>query len=79
MLIVNLKQLIVKKAAQEGRRIYYKDISAATGITISTLSRIGIDPQYNVSRNHIEKLCQYFNVTPDELMTIIPDPPETQP
>ncbi|MDD3127565.1 MAG: helix-turn-helix transcriptional regulator [Candidatus Izemoplasmatales bacterium] len=76
MVIINLKQLMVKKSAQGKRRIYYKDISEATGITISTLSRIANEPKHNISKDHIEKLCAYFGVTPDELMTIIPDPPE---
>jgi len=76
MLIVNLKELMVKKGAFIGKRIAYRDIKDATGIGISTLSRIANNPNHNISKVHIEKLCKYFSVNPDELMTIIPDPPE---
>ena len=75
-LIINLKHLMTHKGAEWGKRIYYKDISAETGITVSTLSRIAVDPKYNISKAHVEKLCNNFNVTPGALMTIIPDPPE---
>ncbi len=76
MLIVNLKELMVKKSAVTGKRIAYKDIQEATGIGASTLSRIANNPKHNISKQHIEQLCRYFNVTPDQLMTIIPDPPK---
>jgi len=75
MIIVNLKELIVKKGAVEGKRISYAEICKETGIGISTLSRIANKPGY-VKAEYIEKLCKYFSVTPDQLMTIIPDPPE---
>ena len=76
MLIVNLKELMVKRGAIIGKRIAYKDINEATSIGISTLSRIANNPNHNISKAHVEKLCNYFNVTPNELMTIIPDLPE---
>ena len=76
MLLVNLKQLMLLKSAREKKRIYYKEVSKETGISVSTLSRIASNPKYNVSKEHIEKLCKYFDVTPDQLMTIIPDPPD---
>lgn len=76
MVIVNLKELMIKKGATEGKRLSYKYINDVTNIGVSTLSRIANDTSYNISRGHIEKLCQYFNCTPDELMTIIPDKEE---
>lgn len=76
MLIVNLKELMVKKGAIIRRRIAYKDINEATGIGISTLSRIANNPNHNISKAHIEKLCKYFDCSTEDLMTIIPDPLE---
>lgn len=78
MVIVNLKQLMIRKGAVEGRRISYKDIENVTGIGVSTLSRIANIPGYNIKKEYIEKLCKYFDVPPDELMTILPDPRETR-
>lgn len=75
-LIVNLKHLMTRKGAEWGRRLYYKDISAETGITVSTLSRIAVDPKYNISKAHIEKLCKFFDVKPGELLSLVDDPSE---
>lgn len=76
MIIVNLKDLMIKKGAITGKRLSYDDISSETGIGASTLSRIANKPGYNIKAEHIEKLCQYFACTPDELMTIIPETKE---
>jgi putative transcriptional regulator len=79
MLIINLKELMIKKGALSGKRVSYSDIESKTGIKSSTLSRIANDPKYNISRKHIEKLCAFFVCTPNDLMTIIPDPPKPEP
>ncbi len=73
MIIVNLKDLMVKKGAAEGRRLLYDDISQATGIGTSTLSRIANKPGYNIKAEHIEKLCFYFECSPNDLLTFIPE------
>jgi len=76
VLIVNLKALMVAKSAKTGRRLSYADIMRETGIRESTLSRIANDTKYNVSREHIEKLCRYFGCTPNDLITIVQDDDE---
>jgi putative transcriptional regulator len=70
----NLKILIYEKEFAEDRKITYKEISEATGISRQTLSKIASRKGYKTSSRNIEKLCKYFNVTPDVLMTIVPDP-----
>jgi len=75
MVKYNLKALISDKEFAEDRRITYKIISEETGISKTTLSKISSVKGYNASADIIEKLCIYFNVTPDRLMTIIPDSP----
>ena len=73
MLIIHLKDLMIRKGALEGKRVTYNDIEKATGIKVSTLSKIANDQNYNISRIHIEKLCNYFGYTNDinKLMSII--------
>ncbi len=71
MLIFNLKQLMAVKGAKEGSHITYADIEAETGIKRLTLTRITTNPNYNISRKDIEKLCLYFDCLPNELMTLI--------
>lgn len=75
MIKYNLKALIADKEFREERKINYEEISAATGISKPTISKIASKKGYYTSTENIEKLCRYFDCTPDQLMTIIPDPP----
>jgi len=65
---------MLRKSARINKKITYDDISKETGISKITLSRMASKKGHNASSGSIEKLCKYFGVTPDELMTIIPDP-----
>ena len=71
MIIVNLKALMEKKSAVDKRRITYKVIEEETGIKALTLSRIGTNHNYNISRGDIEKLLSYFSCQPNDLFTLI--------
>ena len=76
MLIYHIKDLTLRNAAKENTKITYADIVKATGISKITLSRMASKRGYNTSSENIEKLCKCFECTPDQFMTIIPDPPE---
>jgi DNA-binding Xre family transcriptional regulator len=71
MLIVNLKALIERKSAVEGRKITYKVIEQETGVKALTLSRIATNHDYNVSRKDIERLLLFFKCQPNDLLTLI--------
>lgn len=71
MLIVNLKALMQRKSAAEGRKITYKVIEEETGIKPLTLSRIATNHKYNFSRRDLEKLLLYFECQPNELLEIV--------
>ena len=71
MLMVNLKALMERKSAEEGKRITYKAIEKKTGIHALTLSRIATNHSYNISRHDIEKLLRYFNCQPNDLFTLL--------
>jgi DNA-binding Xre family transcriptional regulator len=67
---------MITKAMSEGtKRLSYKDVESATGIKISTLSKIANDQEYNISRKNLESLCVYFNCEENinKLISIIPD------
>jgi putative transcriptional regulator len=79
MIQFNFKQLLADKAFEEKRRIHLKEIAKKTGISRTTLSKIANSKgEYKTSSENIEKLCQYFECTPDQFMTIIPDPEPTE-
>jgi len=71
MLMLNLKALMERKSAIEGKRITYKVIEEETGIRTLTLSRIATNQSYNISRQDIEKLLTYFECEPNDLFTQI--------
>ena len=73
MIRYNLKALIAEKSFKENRKITREDISKATGISKTTLSMIASKKGYTTNTANIEKLCNYFEVTPDKLMIIVSD------
>ena len=73
MVSFNLKSLMWKKAYKENNKVTYQHIKDVTGISIQTLSRINSTPNYTISAENLEKLCNYFNCTPNDLISIYPD------
>jgi len=69
-----LKILIAEKEFHEGRKLTYRTISKETGISTTTLTKYinlggGIDP------GTLEKLCEYFDCQPGDLLVYSDDPP----
>ncbi|KPA18557.1 XRE family transcriptional regulator [Candidatus Magnetomorum sp. HK-1] len=73
MLIYHVKDLMLKKSAQLNKKITYDQISKDTGISKITLSRLSSSKGHNARAEIIEKLCNYFNCTPNDLISIYPD------
>ncbi|MEZ4529225.1 MAG: helix-turn-helix transcriptional regulator, partial [Desulfobacterales bacterium] len=69
MIKYNLKTLISDKELAEDRKITYRVISEKTGISKTTLSKIATVEGYKASADVIEKLCLYFQCTPNDFMT----------
>ena len=68
-----LKELISEKAFKEGRRITIDEISSATGIHRSTLSKIANQKGYNTTTDNLEALCRYFECQLQDLAVITED------
>jgi len=64
---------MMRKSAETNTKITYADISKATGVSKITLSRMSSKRGHSPSAEVIEKLCIYFNITPEKLMSIVPD------
>jgi putative transcriptional regulator len=69
-----LKIKIAEKEFKENRKLTYRTISQETGISTTTLTKYinqggGIDP------GTLEKLCEYFQCQPGDLLVYSPDPP----
>jgi len=70
MVVYNIKSLLRKKSFIENKKLTYKDIELATGINSVQLSRLNSTPNYSIQGLHIEKLCRYFQCTPNDLISI---------
>jgi DNA-binding Xre family transcriptional regulator len=73
MLRIHVARLLRARAEAEGRVIPLKEVTAATGISVAVLSKIG-SPRGGATTNsrYIEALCRYFGVTPCELLELQP-------
>ena len=75
MIVYNIRALLQKKSAIDKvkTKYTYKDIENETGINAVKLSRINSTVDYNINAKDIEKLCNYFSCTPNDLISIYPD------
>jgi putative transcriptional regulator len=58
---------------RHGKRVDWKDVSDATGIHRSTLSKLLNVRGYNASVDSIDRLCTYFGCKVEDLMIHVPD------
>jgi len=61
---------MAEKARREGIRVTYDDIYRETGIVSSTLSRIASGRATRVDLVVLQRLCDYFNCGPGDLMVL---------
>lgn len=73
MIRFKLKEMLSDKAFRDGKRINLEELSEATGVNRSTLSRISAFRGYNTTTDNIDKLCRYFGCSVDKLMEYVPD------
>ena len=76
MIRLRLKELVADKEFREGRRVSMEEISSATGIHRTTLSRIANQKGYNATTEVLDKLCAFFQVSIEKIAEYIEDPKE---
>jgi putative transcriptional regulator len=69
----HLARLIADKGFLERRRLELGEISTATGISRSTLSRVLNKPGANLSADNMSRLCAYFGCSLSELAEYVAD------
>ncbi len=72
MLKYRIRQLTGDWEHRNNQRLPLKDLAAAIGVTPSVLSKMASPEGYNTSSKHIELLCRFFGVTPNELIELQP-------
>jgi putative transcriptional regulator len=73
MIQYHLKHLIADAELKSGRRVSLKEISACTGIHLSTLSRIANQKAPNTTIGNLEKICNYFGCEIQDLVGFVPE------
>jgi putative transcriptional regulator len=68
MIRVLFKQFLDDKAFRERKRITINEVSAETGISRATLTRIANIPGYNTNTDTLNSLCRYFGCVPGDLL-----------
>lgn len=75
MLAIKLQEAMRRYERLTGERMTYLILSERTGIGASTLGSMGSRRNYHTSTSNLEKICIALDVTPGELLELIPDPP----
>lgn len=76
MIRFRLKELLADKGFKEGRRITMDEVSEATGVHRTTLSKIANQKGYITNTKVLDELCAYFGVGTGEVAEYLPDPVE---
>lgn len=61
MLRFRLRELMADMAFEEGRRVTFEEVSQATGINRTTLSKMANQKGYNTTTENLDRLCHFFS------------------
>jgi putative transcriptional regulator len=83
MIKYKLKELVLKKEREEGRKITLTEVAKAINVSRITLYRMNSQKKnFSTKTEFIDRLCKYFKCTCDDLIILIPDiepPPDSNP
>jgi DNA-binding Xre family transcriptional regulator len=73
MLQFRLPELLLEKERREGRRIGWREVSEATGISRQVLANLAARGRSVVTNTaYLEALCRYFGRGPQDLLEFVP-------
>ncbi len=72
MIRFRLKEMLAEKGFQENRRVTLDEVSKATGIHRTTLSKIANQRGYNTGTEQVDRLCAYFGCRVEEIIEYVP-------
>lgn len=73
MIRFKLGEQLEKKQFRDSRRITMQDVSDATAINRSTLSKILNQKGYSTGTDVLDRLCNYFDCSIADLVERVPD------
>lgn len=67
MIRFRIRELMSDMSFREGRHVTFEEVSAATGINRSTLSKMANQRGHNTTTDNLDRLCKYFGVPLNEV------------
>lgn len=78
MIRFRLKEMLAEKGFQENRRVTLDEVSRATGIHRTTLSKIANQRGYNTGTEQVDRLCAYFDCRVEDIVEYVPLPKQPE-
>ena len=78
MIIVKLKEAMLKRQRHTNEKFTYEDLQAMTGLAAGTLQSIATRRDYHPTLANVEKLCRALDVPLHEMLEMIPDQPKSK-
>ncbi len=78
MIRFRLKEMLAEKGFQENRRVTLDEVSRATGIHRTTLSKIANQRGYNTGTEQVDRLCTYFDCRVEDIIEYVPLPEQPE-
>lgn len=72
MIRFKLAEVMAEYSFRKGKRIEWQEVSKATGIHRSTLSKMVNSRGYNSTTDNIDALCKFFECKVEDLMVYVP-------
>ena len=64
---------MAERTFREGRHITFEEVSSASGVNRSTLSKMANQRGHNTTTDNLDRLCRYFGVPLDALAQYVDD------
>ncbi len=77
-IVIKLREAMLAYKRRTNERMTYQILAERTGIAEGTLRNMGSRPRYNATIGTLTKVCVALDVTPGDLLELIPDPPKTK-
>jgi putative transcriptional regulator len=68
MIEIKLKKIMSDYSEKTGKKLTYKALAEATGVSKAAIESMGSRGQYNASLDVIDKLCGFFVCTVQDLL-----------
>lgn len=73
MIRFRLAEVMAEYSFRKGKRVEWQEVSKATGIHRSTLSKMVNSRGYNSTTDNIDALCAFFECRVEDLMVYVPE------